>query len=149
MSNLYLRNNIIAFLVHFLIVAVSFIPTWFVYPGSSYNTIFDSWLFITITRFAFLFIYVACGFFLLKPVTKLSFLSVISVAIVLIISFIYSILSLENVIVGLDIYSTNPISMLLIRSDFGVFSVILVPILLLTPSLFMWLGMMLRKLIRG
>jgi len=88
------------------------------------------------------FLYILCGFFLI-PVNKLSFLSVVSVPITLIIS-IFIVIPL----VGLDYYILHPIAYFLRGLDFFE-SIQLVVVLISSafPSLLFYLGMVLRGLV--
>ena len=153
MSNLYLRNNIIAFIVHVFIVMIVYVPNQFDYPG---NQLFYPGAFlpkiINVIQIASFFGYVVCGLFLLKLVEKYSFLSVISLPIIiLVVSFI--VIAIRYSQMGGDAafyyYAVNPITIFLLGLNLPAFlQVILTFLSPLIPSLLMWLGMVLRKLFK-
>jgi len=91
------------------------------------------------------FLYVLCGFFL-RPVTKLSFLSVVSIAIALIILLNIAVRLGER---GLDYYFLNPIAISLLELEFDFLMSNQHAVVLLSsafPSLLFYLGMILRRL---
>jgi len=100
--------------------------------------------------FCFL-VYIVCGFFV-RPVAKYPFLSVASVAGLLVLAFIlYAITSSgRSDAYAFSIYNVNP-TMLGVGVLFGssIISSILFFLSPLLPSLLMYGGMMLRKLLRS
>ena len=157
-----LKNNLIILAIHAFLVAIFLI--WAFYTESLYST-FDSLLNLAFFILSSL-CYILCGFFLLKPVKKYLFLSVIPVTIAIIIislyitkvqfnfsgkelntitafilhphsfSLLFSFALLERPRPGVDVPS-DPI----IRVIF----IILLLISLLSPSLLPYLGMRLKK----
>lgn len=146
----HLKNNGIALAVHALLL-VSFLVAF----------LSDSWYeFSVIIRYIIsvicLLAYIVCGFFLLRPVKKNSFLSVISVIIAVMIAYIcVTVHYTWDSGLGGMLLATNPalcgiVNVFSFLPDriFEVIAFVLLFLSPLVPSLLMYSGMVLKRCVR-
>jgi len=131
-------NNIIAMAVHTVIAIITtLIMVWINSPGSGISNCIPVILIIMFVVFSL--VYVACGFFFLKPVNNAIF-SVLSVFVVLILIVIYCILKY-----GIEIESFLPYMYCNIYASFVLkFHILGICISTIIPSILMYLGIILK-----
>ncbi len=141
---LYIKNNAVALAAHTLLAAIIFC-----FMSVHVFLISDSARFMIIFIICFLG-YIACGFFLLRPVDSFSSFSVLSVTITIIILFILTFCGVGD---GRILLYANPI--VSIWYLFGKFisdshtTLIILIFLSFLPPLLMYSGMALKKLYKN
>ncbi len=150
----HVKNNVIAFVVHILLCGcLSLLYTFLddsCFPDDASKMLFAMILIIVCVAW-----YLACGFFLLRPVERFPFLSVSGLAVLIIIADIIIVNQEQYRCGGYGeaLFLTNPVICIMnLISFMGIPSIVLqiiglVVLLLgpLFPSLLMFLGMFLRK----